>query len=210
MFCASESSRPSPLLSLRVGRGLRRESFSASADRPAGILVETGNSVDYSLAIRLLSLQWLSLLHHEIAWLSVRLESVLCPKPPPPPNACSLLHDSPPPHPFLSSPPQGRKKKRVHPAPLRSARQCRSKTGWLAVQYLLPHFLWPLRYPLFLFLAQKFILRWQSIVYGPYDLIVFRVNLEWQNQPNPIVMLERVLAGKEEVLLHTKHTVENS
>lgn len=68
---------------LRVARGLRRESFSASAGQPRGILVETGNSVDYSLAIRLLSLRWLSLLHHEIAWLSVRLESVLCSNLPP-------------------------------------------------------------------------------------------------------------------------------
>lgn len=38
------------------------------------ILVRTGNSVDYSLAIRLLSLPWLSPLHHEIAWLSTGLE----------------------------------------------------------------------------------------------------------------------------------------
>lgn len=51
-------------------------------DLAAEILVQTGNSVDYSLAIRLLSLQWLSLLHHEIAWLSPRLESVLCSNPP--------------------------------------------------------------------------------------------------------------------------------
>lgn len=51
-------------------------------DLAAEILVQTGNSVDYSLAIRLLSLQWLSLLHHEIAWLSARSESVLCLNPP--------------------------------------------------------------------------------------------------------------------------------
>lgn len=50
-------------------------------DLAAEILVQTGNSVDYSLAIRLLSLQWLNLLHHEIAWLSARLESMLCSNP---------------------------------------------------------------------------------------------------------------------------------
>lgn len=105
MFCASDSdSRPSPPFLCASGEGgLRGESSSASADRAAGILVETGNSVDYSLAIRLLSLRWLSLLHHEIAWLSARLESVLCSNPPhaphpPPQPACSLL----PLHPFIA------------------------------------------------------------------------------------------------------------
>lgn len=121
--------------------------FPAPADQAAGILVETGNSVDYSLAIRLLSLQWLSLLHHEIAWLSPRLESVLCSNPPAnphPPTASPPLRPAKPPFPFLS-PPQ----EKVHLAPLRSVRQCSSKTGWLAVQSLLPHFLWPQFYPSF-------------------------------------------------------------
>lgn len=84
MFCVSDSSRPSPPVH---EAGAARGTFSASADRAVGILVKTGNSVDYSLAIRLLSLQWLSLLHHEIAWLSARLESVLCSNLPP----CLLL-----------------------------------------------------------------------------------------------------------------------
>lgn len=138
-FCASDSSQPSPpFLSASSKRGLRGETFSASADRAAGILVETGNSVDYSLAIRLLSLRWLSLLHHEIAWLSARLESVLCSNLPPPAHYLPLHLPPPtsttsqPYHPSPSSPHLGvgRKKKReVHLAPLRSARQCKSKTG---------------------------------------------------------------------------------
>lgn len=125
---------------------VERRTFPASADQPVGILVETGNSVDYSLAIRLLSLRWLSLLHHEIAWPSARLESVLCSNPP-----CSPPPADPPPlrpfsHPCLSFPHPGKK---VNLAPLRSARQCSSKTGWLAAQSLLPHFLWPRFYPVF-------------------------------------------------------------
>lgn len=104
-----------------------------------GILVETGNSVDYSLAIRLLSLWWLSLLHHEIAWLSTRLESGLCSSLAAPATASPLAL------PF----PQLWKKKGVRLAPLRSARQYSGKTGWLAVQSLLPHFLWPQFYPPF-------------------------------------------------------------
>lgn len=91
--------------------GPTRRTFPASADWAVGILVETGNSVDYSLAIRLLSPQWLSLLHHEIAWLSARLESVLCSNPParPPPTDPPPLHPSKPPFPSLSPP---RKKKK--------------------------------------------------------------------------------------------------
>lgn len=108
MFCVSDSSRPSPPFR---EAGAARGTFSASADRAIGILVKTGNSVDYSLAIRLLSLQWLSLLHHEIAWLSARLESVLCSHPPPlltPPT------DPPPPpsHPSLSFPHLGKEEKK--------------------------------------------------------------------------------------------------
>lgn len=100
-------------LSLRVARGLRRESFSASANWATGILVETGNSVDYSLAIRLLSLRWLSLLHHEIAWLSVRLESVLCSKLPPPAHYPLIPHaTSQPYHPSPYSPHLSEEKKR--------------------------------------------------------------------------------------------------
>lgn len=112
-FCASDSSQPSPpFLSASSKRGLRGETFSASADRAAGILVETGNSVDYSLAIRLLSLRWLSLLHHEIAWLSARLESVLCSNLPPPAHYLPLhLPPTIPPLPFFS-PPRGREKKK--------------------------------------------------------------------------------------------------
>lgn len=125
--------------------------FPASADWAVGILVKTGNSVDYSLAIRLLSLQWLSLLHHEIAWLSARLESVLCSNPPAHPHPLTRHPFTPPSHPSLSFPHLGGKKKKVHLAPLRSARQCSGKTGWLAVQSLLPHFLWPQFYPLFFF-----------------------------------------------------------
>lgn len=132
-FCASDSSQPSPpFLCASSKRGLRGGTFSASADRAAGILVETGNSVDYSLAIRLLSLRWLSLLHHEIAWLSARLESVLCSNLPPPAHYLPLHPPTTQPyHPSPSSPHLGKggKKKEVHLAPLRSARQCNSKTG---------------------------------------------------------------------------------
>lgn len=100
--------------------------FPASADKAIGILVKTGNSVDYSLAIRLLSLQWLSLLHHEIAWLSARLESVLCSNPPAHPHPLTRHPFAPPSHPSLSFP---HLEKKAHLAPLRSARQCRGKTG---------------------------------------------------------------------------------
>lgn len=82
-------------------------------DVAAEILVQTGNSVDYSLAIRLLSLRWLSLLHHEIAWLSARLESLLCLNPPPhlhPPNHRPSHPFAQPSKPLL--PPQIKKRKK--------------------------------------------------------------------------------------------------
>lgn len=68
------------------------------------ILVRTGNSVDYSLAIRLLSLPWLSPLHHEIAWLSTGLERT---------SAKSPLFSAPLPLSFLFP-------SKVHAATLRS------------------------------------------------------------------------------------------
>lgn len=146
-FCASDSSQPSPpFLSASSKRGLRGETFSASADRAAGILVETGNSVDYSLAIRLLSLRWLSLLHHEIAWLSARLESVLCSNLPPPAHYLPLhlpphQHHLPaiPPLPFFS-PPRGREKKKKKfiwlPSGQRGSARAR-QVDWLYSPYYL-------------------------------------------------------------------------
>lgn len=110
MFCVSDSSRPSPPFR---EAGAARGTFYASADQAVGILVKTGNSVDYSLAIRLLSLQWLSLLHHEIAWLSARLESVLCSNLPPPAHSSHWpTTPSKPPFPFLSPPRERREKKK--------------------------------------------------------------------------------------------------
>lgn len=88
------------LVCLREAKPGRR-TFNAWADRAVGILVETGNSVDYSLAIRLLSVQWLSLSHHEIAWLSARLESVLGSNPPanpPDPRAAATATNRPATH----------------------------------------------------------------------------------------------------------------
>lgn len=80
LSCSSFLWLRSPCLRPSLKQGLCIPCFSRNL--AAEILVQTGNSVDYSLAIRLLSLQWLSLLHHEIAWLSARLESVLCSNPP--------------------------------------------------------------------------------------------------------------------------------
>lgn len=76
------------------------------------ILVRTGNSVDYSLAIRLLSLPWLSPLHHEIAWLSTGLERTSAKSP-------LFLHRSLSPFLFPS---------RVHVATLRSAQRTHTHT----------------------------------------------------------------------------------
>lgn len=82
------------------------------------ILVRTGNSVDYSLAIRLLSLSWLSPLHHEIAWLSTRLERTSAKSP-------LFLHRSLSPFLFLS---------RVHVATLRSTQHTHiyKRTHWVS------------------------------------------------------------------------------
>lgn len=97
-------------------------------DLAAEILVQTGHSVDYSLAISLLSLQWLSLLHHEIAWLSARLASVLCSNPsvhPPTTDPATLAKQTLP----FPQPVQNKKRKKVHLDPLRSLSQNYSKTG---------------------------------------------------------------------------------
>lgn len=105
------------------------------------ILVRTGNSVDYSLAIRLLSLPWLSPLHHEIAWLSTGLECTSAKSP----FFCSALSLSLSLSPSLFP-------SRVHVATLRSTQHThirlhsREAVG-LAVRTQLPHFLWPFLYP---------------------------------------------------------------
>ncbi len=108
------------------------------------ILVRTGNSVDYSLAIRLLSLPWLSPLHHEIAWLSTGLERTSAKSP-------LFLHRSL--SPFLSPPgfmwlPSGQHSTHTHThTHTFTSAHTEFQTVWLAVQSLLPHFLWPFLYP---------------------------------------------------------------
>lgn len=165
-------------------RRLVGELSPASAEQIVGILVETGNSVDYSLAIRLLSLQWLSLLHHEIAWLSARLESVLCSNPPAPLHPLTRHPFTPPSHNSLSPP---RKKSSSGSPQVSEAVQQQDRLTSCAI--LITSFPLTTVLPPFLSLAQEHVLWCLHIVNGPYDLIVFRVNSEWQIQLNPVVLL---------------------
>lgn len=51
-----------------------------------------------------------------------------------------------------------------------------------------------------LFLLQEHVLWWLYILNGPYDLIVFRVNLEWQIQLNAVAWSASWKASEEGVL----------
>lgn len=103
----------------------------------------------------------------------------------PPPTDPPPLHPSKPPFPFHSPP---RKKKSSSGSPqVSEALQQQDRLTSCAV--LITSFPVTTILPPFLFLLQEHVLWWLYIVNGPYDLIVFRVNLECQIQLNPIVLL---------------------
>lgn len=161
--------------------GSRIRTFLASANWVVGILVETGNSVDYPLPIRLLSLQWLSLLHHEISWLNKIREHALLKSCPPLLAYLTQLQPFKKPFTFLPT-----LKKSVSPQVINVVQWQYMLTSCVV---LITSFPVTTVLPPFCFLMQKHVLWGLYLVNGSYGLIAFRVNLEWQIQVNQILFL---------------------